>query len=292
MSTELVNCELLELETIIENGLKTFVDVGLALMKIKEKKLYRQEYGTFEEYCKSRWSISRSYGWRLIESAKVIENLLPTGNILPINEKQVRHLSGLTPEKQVEVWQGLLKTHGDPDSITEEDVKGAIGKPHVINNSGDDEWYTPRDIIEAARSVLGEIDLDPASCDVANKTVKAKKYYTICDDGLTKEWKGRVWMNPPYSTGKISLFIEKLFESEDVTEAIILVNNATETKWFGLFFKNATKICFPSSRIRFLKDNSELGSPLQGNAIIYFGNNGDKFSTIFKPFGTIVMVEK
>ena len=292
MSTKLVNCELLELETIIENGLKTFVDVGIALMKIKEKKLYRQEYGTFEAYCKERWDISRSYGYRLMESAKVIENLSPIGDILPINEAQTRHLSGLTHEKQVEIWNELLETHGDSESITEENVKNAVNRPHVLNNSGNDEWFTPSDIIEAARSVLGEIDLDPASCDVANKIVKAEKYYTIDDDGLTKEWKGRVWMNPPYSTGKISLFIEKLFESKDVSEAIVLTNNATETKWFGLFFKHATKICFPSSRIRFLKDNSELGSPLQGNAIIYFGSNGDKFSSVFKQFGTIVTVEK
>src|SRR2546430_17584816 len=81
------------------------------------------------------------------------------------------------------------------------------------------EWYTPSKYIETAREVLGSIDLDPASCELANRTVKADKYYTKEDDGLSKEWHGNVWLNPPY--GKINpipgstksyqrIFVEKL----------------------------------------------------------------------------------
>ena len=54
-----------------------------------------------------------------------------------------------------------------------------------------DEWYTPGDIIERARAVLGEIDLDPASNAHAQKTVRAKRFYTKDDDGLSKPWSGR-----------------------------------------------------------------------------------------------------
>ncbi len=50
------------------------------------------------------------------------------------------------------------------------------------------EWYTPSYIIEAARQVLGSIDLDPASCALANQTVKAAKYFTVDDDGLAQSW--------------------------------------------------------------------------------------------------------
>jgi ParB family chromosome partitioning protein len=57
---------------------------------------------------------------------------------------------------------------------------------HVSANTGVPEWYTPPEYIEAARAVRGEIDLDPASSDIAQKTVKALHYFTLDDDGLNR----------------------------------------------------------------------------------------------------------
>ncbi|MEE1201014.1 MAG: DNA N-6-adenine-methyltransferase, partial [Christensenellales bacterium] len=96
-------------------------------------------------------------------------------------------------------------------------------KPHVTNNSKDNEWYTPSEYIEAAREVLGTIDLDPASNDFANETVKASTYYTEDTNGLLQEWSGNIWMNPPYSTALLSKFADKLAES-NFKQAIVLVN--------------------------------------------------------------------
>lgn len=62
------------------------------------------------------------------------------------------------------------------------------------------EHYSNREIIEAARSVLGGIDLDPASCAEANREVRASCYYTKEVDGLALPWFGRVWLNPPGGT--------------------------------------------------------------------------------------------
>ena len=59
------------------------------------------------------------------------------------------------------------------------------------------EHYTPSVYVEAARSVLGAIDLDPASCAAANRTVQAARYYDKVDDGLAQPWHGRVFVNPP-----------------------------------------------------------------------------------------------
>lgn len=84
-----------------------------------------------------------------------------------------------------------------------------LQKPHVAFNSGNNEWYTPSEYIEAARAVMGEINLDPASSEIANKTVKADHIYTVEDNGLEKPWFGNVWLNPPYASDLIGKFAEK-----------------------------------------------------------------------------------
>src|SRR5687767_5219509 len=77
-------------------------------------------------------------------------------------------------------------------------------KAHQLINqdSGDTEYYTPEFIIEAARRVMGAIDLDPASSKEANKRVKAARYFTKKDNGLSHLWYGRVFMNHPFSKGE------------------------------------------------------------------------------------------
>jgi DNA N-6-adenine-methyltransferase (Dam) len=73
------------------------------------------------------------------------------------------------------------------------------------------EWYTPKRYIEAARKVLGRIDCDPASSDIAQTVVRAKVYYTFQDDGLLQQWHGNVFLNPPYSLkGFVKRFVDKL----------------------------------------------------------------------------------
>lgn len=161
-------------------------------------------------------------------------------------------------------------------------------RPFVAHNSGENEWYTPAVYIEAAREAMGSIDTDPASCEHANKTVRAGVYYSIDDDGLAQEWRGNVWMNPPYSGGLVAKFAEKLneqVEAGNATSAVVLVNNATETQWFAAMCKHASAIIFPTGRIRFLSVRGEEGTPLQGQAFIYAGNYPDKFLRCFARFG-------
>jgi hypothetical protein len=71
------------------------------------------------------------------------------------------------------------------------------------HSSKTNEHYTPVDVVEASRRLMGNIDLDPASCAAANKRVQAARYYNRRDDGLIKPWSGRVFVNPP--GGKVKL---------------------------------------------------------------------------------------
>jgi hypothetical protein len=157
-------------------------------------------------------------------------------------------------------------------------------RPHVANNSGNNEWYTPSEYIEAAREVMGSIDLDPASCEIANKVVKANEIYTANDDGLTKTWRGNVWLNPPYAGDLIGKFADKVTQ-EDIAQAIILVNNATETQWFNTLISKASAVVFPKSRVKFYMPDGSTGAPLQGQAVIYIGDNAQRFVSVFKRFG-------
>ena len=159
-----------------------------------------------------------------------------------------------------------------------------VKKPHVVNNSKDDEWYTPEQYIEAAREVMGSIDLDPASNDFANETVKASVYYDEARNGLEQEWWGNIWLNPPYSSALIQQFAEKLADSL-FKQAIVLVNNATETAWFRTLIENADAVVFPTGRIKYRKRDGEKGTPLQGQAFIYFGDAPGRFLKVFSEFG-------
>ena len=177
-------------------------------------------------------------------------------------------IARLEPEKQAEA------------------VRKMTAQPHVTFNSGENEWYTPIEFINAAREVMGSIDLDPASCEAANKTVKATKIFTIDDDGLKQHWRGNIWLNPPYASDLIGKFADKVAESkDDIEQAIILVNNATETGWFNTLISVASAVVFPKSRVKFYMADGKTGAPLQGQAFIYVGNCPHKFLDVFKAFG-------
>lgn len=98
-----------ECERVIQRGLATFYEVGNALAEIRESRLYRISYATFEDYCRERWQMSRFYAHRLIDASQVVDNLLPIGNV-PSTESQARELAPFEPEVQKAVWHIALST--------------------------------------------------------------------------------------------------------------------------------------------------------------------------------------
>ena len=162
---------------------------------------------------------------------------------------------------------------------------------HVAHNSGNNEWYTPAEFVEAAREVLGRFDLDPASSEIANRTVQAARIFTEEDDGLQQDWPvGNIWMNPPYAQPLMGQFADKFAaEVRRGSNGIVLVNNATETAWFQTIAAECSAVCFPKGRIRFLDPDGNQGAPLQGQAIIYCGPAPEDFAQAFAGFGLVVL---
>lgn len=190
-------------------------------------------------------------------------------------------------DDKFEAW--IAECHEDKKEVTQSGLLSLAGAGHVSSATGENEWYTPSRFIEAARQAMGSIELDPASCQEANVAVKAKRFYCIADDGLSKRWKGNVWLNPPYSKDLCFKFITKLIEERDsgrVTQAIVLVNNATETVWGQMLLKASSAICLPAGRISFVsKDGKTANSPLQGQMFCYMGDFYDMFFEAFAGIG-------
>lgn len=151
------------------------------------------------------------------------------------------------------------------------------------------EWYTPAVYLDAARGVLGGIDLDPASCPDGNEVVRAARFYTIDDDGLAQPWKGRVWLNPPY--GRLAGdFIARLVEeytAGDVSGAVCLVNaHCTDTRWFQSLWDHV--LCFTDHRIDFAAGTAARSGSTHGSVFAYLGPDRGTFAAEFTRFGAVM----
>ncbi len=162
------------------------------------------------------------------------------------------------------------------------------------------EWYTPVEYIKAARNVMnGTIELDPASCEIANHIVQATRYYDVKMNGLLQSWQARsLWLNPPYGRGDANRSNQEIwtckliaeYEAGNVEEAILLVNAATDTGWFQRLW--AYPICFVVYRINFYSPSGETGGPTHGSVFVYFGEHVERFREVFSQFGRVVLGEK
>lgn len=173
----------------------------------------------------------------------------------------------------------------------------------MTKTTGNNEWYTPAEYVEAARAVLGGIDLDPASCEQAQRIVKADTYYTIENDGRLHDWRGRVFMNPPYARKLVDQFVAKLIESYQagsVKSYIALVNDCMDTQWAHDLLRHSTAVCFVRGRIKFHTKYGVKGNAAPRGQAFYFGGdlsdhlrraeNARRFRKYFSEFGTVIML--
>lgn len=187
----------------------------------------------------------------------------------------------------------------------------------INQTSGNTEHYSPIDILDLARRVLGKIELDPASSGIANRAVGATNIFTAADDGMAQDWiADTLWMNPPFSRGELPCKpkpkcrkktckdrghcctvreystkdwthkLESEYSKGNVKEAIVITfANMSESFMTPL---NQHPQCFPEGRINYMRPDGTInkGSP-KGSVITYMGNNLALFKSVFSEIGAV-----
>lgn len=136
----------------------------------------------------------------------------------------------------------------------------------VIGNKSE-EWYTPPELLDLIYQVM-DVDLDPAS--PYPPSVLARRHYDKKSNGLIKPWFGNVYLNPPYGRN-INQWISKLcdeWEQFHINNAVVLIPNKTDTKWFFDLAQHARCFCTITGRIKFLSDHSNYSSGTFGNLLV------------------------
>jgi hypothetical protein len=160
-----------------------------------------------------------------------------------------------------------------------------------LMSSKSTEWYTPDSIIERVILILGEIDLDPCSNSKMAPNVPAVHHYTKKDDGLSRSWHGRVYMNPPYGR-VIGPWVTKLvaeYRAGRATQALALLPARTDTRWMAQLREFPR--CFIRGRLKFSGHQNSAPFPSvvvalgcdPGTLAQAFGDIGDVYQLVTAP---------
>lgn len=158
----------------------------------------------------------------------------------------------------------------------------------LVGSKPSDECFAPRWLAQLAREVLGAIDLDPASCAHANRVIRARRWYGKRQDGLKRRWRGRVYLNKPYS--RPAPWVRKLiasFDSRDVSAAFVVCNSRTGSKWFDLLSRRACR-CELLKRVRFWGPaTKQKQTGRLDQVLFYLGPSPERFAALCAPHGRI-----
>jgi len=130
-----------------------------------------------------------------------------------------------------------------------------------------DEWTTPQKFFDELNQEF-HFDLDAAADDVNHK---CDRYFTAKQDGLTQNWGGRVFCNPPYSD--IARWVAKAFYEtrNDNTLVVMLIPSRTDTKYFHNYIYGRSEIRFVKGRLKF--GESKNSAPFPSMLVIFRGAN-------------------
>jgi DNA adenine methylase len=150
------------LESRIERGLRHHLEAAQALREIRDSRLYRDEYPSFEDYCAARWQIARSHANRLCDWAEVAENVSPIGDKLPVRESHARPLSFLTQDQQRAAWRRLVEMQNHSERLIQsvcDDVRGqpTSGDGPAVAQASGEGLCTPLTWMGGKQSLATEI---------------------------------------------------------------------------------------------------------------------------------------
>jgi hypothetical protein len=149
--TVVERAKLANFESVISGGLQSFVDVGRALMEIRDGKLYRIEHKTFEAYCQERWSMTKQHAHRLMNATDAATEIAKSNpGVTPQTERHVRPLANLPKHEQAEVWQEAVDT-APAGKVTAKHVEATVARKLESNGEtrrweqGASSMSAPRD---------------------------------------------------------------------------------------------------------------------------------------------------
>jgi ParB family chromosome partitioning protein len=242
--------------------------------------------------------IDRTTVTRHAQYARAVDEVAKATGVAPV---AIASIPGLTQKATQQLAESLdspnervreQARNAVTEMVAGEEPAQAMKRAHAMYNTGENEWYTPSNLIECARSFMGAIDLDPASSALANETVRALTWYGVEQDGLAQRWHGRVWMNPPYARMLIDRFVDRLMECHlagDVPEALILVNNATDTRWFHHLQSAPHRHTLALSyRVKFVSPEGRDPNAMQGQVVVYLGSRRAEFALAFSAHGVVL----
>jgi hypothetical protein len=220
----------------------------------------------------------RQQWWSALDEDYEIDEIPAWPEWLPNPERRVEF------EKEDPETSGLFPIHRS--------YEGPLaGTPWDIfttpNQRLGEDFYTPPELVLAAKQAMGDIDLDAASHWLANRTHKIKEYYHRHRNAFHNPWYGRVWLNPPYGNNKP--WFEQIIKYWDAKE----IKQLCMISPVWVF---ATKMAKPvlaraSSMVLLVPTPTFWGHP-EGNtgvnhphAVIYFGSRVREFKNAFSGFG-------
>lgn len=209
---------------------------------------------------------------------------------LGISERSVRDgkvvIDHAPAELVDDVQRGLIAVRAAAELIRSAGKdKVLVAEYHRLRReSGSAEWYTPPHVLARVIELLGEIDLDPASNE-GEPWVTARAHYTKSDNGLEREWRGRVFVNPPWdSQGSPGRWVTKLLNEHAagrVSEAVCLLPARVNTAWMDGLAPYAR--CFVRGRLRFGDATGDAPFPV---VLVYLGDRAQDFVNVFDDLGS------
>jgi hypothetical protein len=155
------------------------------------------------------------------------------------------------------------------------------------------ERYSPPWIVEGARRVMGAIDVDPASCETANRTIKATKFFSQKTNGLRQHWRGRVFLNPPFGHEWRAWAVKLMEEIEAgrTKQAFLIAPGAVlwvvAAPWFRPLLRGS--LFLPDERIEYLNPRSDTWQDVcLGSFCVYYGPQQKRFAKVFGTKGAIL----